>query len=97
MDNYLYGLNYEDDIEKLYGDNYREINRIRLSLFDNFVCNNIEVRRLRNIIQNPIPITNEQLAEWICDKNNLNNHLSSYDKEILREIEWFVCKYHIKE
>lgn len=101
MQDYTYGLDYEEDIRKLYGKDYKAINNKRFELCDSLNPNVLEVKILRNIIQNPMPITKEQLDEWknIRDKliNQYGYYLSDNDKDILNEIYNFAYIYHVKE
>lgn len=99
MEDHKYGFDYEEDIRNLYGVNYELLNNKRIQLFESFTPNVPEVKALRSIIQNPMPITKERWQEWCDVKDNLIKmcgcYLSEYDKNTLNEITSFVYVYHV--
>ena len=101
MKEHKYGFNYEEDIRNLYGANCELLSNKRIQLFESFIPNIPEVKELRDIIQNPMPITKERWEEWCDVKDGLikkcGYYLSEYDKTILNEIKSFVYVYHLKE
>lgn len=101
MEEYLYGIDYLEDLKRLYGDNYKSINDERINLFESFTCNVIQAKELRNILQNPMPITFEEFKLWIDEKNKVINlfsfYLSKYDEYMLEEIESFIFRHHLEK
>lgn len=99
MGYHKYGFDYEEDIKNLYGKNHKLLNDKRIKLFEEFNPSVPEVKALRNIIQNPMPIKTEQFNEWSSIKSRLlksyGYYLSEYDKNILNEINSFVYVYHV--
>lgn len=99
MKEHKYGFNYEEDIRNLYGANCELLSNKRIQLFESFIPNIPEVKALRDIIQNPIPITKDQFEEWCNTKDGLikkyDYYLSEHDKNILNEIKNFVYVYHV--
>lgn len=99
MNNHKYGFDYEEDVKNLYGKNHKLLNDKRIRLFEEFNPSVPEVKALRNIIQNPMPITTEQFNEWSSIKNKLlkscGYYLSENDKNILSDINNFVYVYHV--
>lgn len=98
---HLYGLNLYDDISHLYGVNCEKINNKRILLFNSLNSNILPINILKNIIQNPVPVSKEEYSEWIGLKNNTLEE-NKYDVplgtvQILGDIEKFVIKYHLIE
>lgn len=100
-DNYEYGFDLYEDIKQLYGENYEEINSKRYKLLEGLNNDILEIKLLRNIIQNPVPITREQFNEWVKTKNKIINEYQ-YDLTLrtihtLKNIEDFAYVHHVIE
>lgn len=84
--------NLDEDKKELFGENYKEIDKERICLFEEVEGYYFQVRGSNSIIQNPVPIKEEELEEW---KARNEEFIKEY-KETLRKIEDFVRKNHIK-
>ena len=92
-----YGFNLEDDLKALYGESYSEIDDMRKVLFLGMQNEPFEIRQLRNIIQNPVPITYDDFKHWSEDKLKMFNEYSLSYKTIdkVNLIETFFTTYHM--
>ncbi|QDY27041.1 hypothetical protein [Clostridium botulinum] len=92
MGKHKYGYDITEDMRELYGKDYEQINNIRVSLAESVLTTGQTMCNLMNIIQNPIPIRQQELDKWIEDKDvfltNINRQCDL--------IASFVKEYHIK-
>lgn len=96
---YKYGYNLENDLKELYDEDYENINELRKVLFSNLENERFEIKMLRNIIQNPVPVSEDEFAIWLIQKLNLYDkyNISFTTITNIEFIERFVKKYHMKE
>ncbi|HCL4455173.1 TPA: hypothetical protein N2D10_003200 [Clostridium botulinum] len=92
MSKHKYGYDITEDMKELYGESYEQINNIRVSLAESVLTTSQTMCDLMNIIQNPIPIRQQELDKWIEDKNVF---LKTVEKQC-DLIASFVKEYHIK-
>ncbi|HDK7314165.1 TPA: hypothetical protein PTV97_003301 [Clostridium botulinum] len=92
MSKHKYGYDITEDMKKLYGENYEQINNIRVSLAESVLTTGQTMCNLMNIIENPIPVGQRELDKWIEDKDVF---LKTVEKQC-DLIESFVKDYHIK-
>lgn len=92
MNKHKYGYDITEDIRELYGENYEQINNIRISLAESVLTTGKTICNLINIIQNPIPIKQEELDKWVKDKDDF---LKNIDKQC-DLIESFAKNFHVK-
>ena len=92
-----YGYDMEKDIKKLYGKEHESINNRRMELWEMMCEYDNQLRQLKSIIQNPVPITREDLTEWKHIKNRLevDGTFSKKMKDVINEVEEFVKEYHL--
>lgn len=97
--NHQYGYDYETDIVNLYSNkdkskSVQEINKERGKVYDEYTnFYKHKLLQLNTIIQNPVPITKEELLEWNRDRKEAMERLN----ELLVQIESFVYLYHVEE
>ncbi|MBD5589354.1 hypothetical protein [Clostridium botulinum] len=92
MGKHKYGYDITEDMRELYGENYKQINNIRVSLAESVLTTSQTMCDLMNIIQNPIPVKQQELNKWIKDKDVF---LKNVEKQC-DLIASFVKDYHIK-
>ncbi|EKS4345116.1 hypothetical protein QB607_003120 [Clostridium botulinum] len=92
MSKHKYGYDITEDMKKLYGEDYERINNIRVSLAESVLTTGQTMCDLMNIIQNPIPIREQELDKWIEDKDVFLINI----KRQCDLIASFVKEYHIK-
>ncbi|NFF75967.1 hypothetical protein [Clostridium sporogenes] len=94
-----YGYDLESDLKELYGKDYESINEMRNVLFSSLENEPFEIKILRNIIQNPVPISKDELAIWLINKLNIYDKYNIKITTItnIEFIEKFAKKYHLKE
>lgn len=92
MSKHEYGYDITEDMRELYGESYEQINNIRVSLAESVLTTSQTMCDLMNIIQNPIPVGQQELDKWIKDKNTF---LKNVEKQC-DLIASFVKDYHVK-
>lgn len=94
-----YGFDLEKDLKMLYGDNYNIIDRMRTNLFNSLENETIEIRRLRNIIQNPIPITQNNFDQWQKYKYEMikKYNIKHETLNIINRIENFIILHYMND
>ena len=95
---HIYGIDQNEDLKALYGENYEECDFFRKILWTFLGNFDIDIRRLNYIIQNPIPITINEYEEWGLFKNKVCESSCTHTcaSNALIEIDRFVVKYHLK-
>jgi len=88
---YKFGYNYEEDLKELYGKDADICNEKRLALYSSLDFHSFDIKHLGSIIQNPVPITKEQLEEWIEKQESAIMYLN----KTLNDIGRFVRTYHL--
>jgi len=92
MSKHEYGYDIEKDMKELYGKDYDLINNIRVSLAESVLTTGQTMCNLMNIIENPIPVEQQELDKWIEDKDVFLKTVESQCDLIAS----FVKDYHIK-
>ncbi|MBN3376242.1 hypothetical protein CF087_20615 [Clostridium botulinum] len=92
MSKHKYGYDITKDMKELYGEDYEQINNIRVSLAESVLNTSQAMCNVMNIIQNPIPVKQQELDKWIKDKDVF---LKTVEKQC-DLIASFVKDYHIK-
>lgn len=92
MNKHEYGYDITEDMRELYGENYEQINNIRISLAESVLTTSQTMCDLMNIIQKPIPVGKEELDKWVKDKDTF---LKTVEKQC-DLIASFVKDYHVK-
>lgn len=92
MKSYKYGYDLDKDLKELYGEGYSEISLKRLQLFEKHTGLAMRANRLNSIIQNPVPISEEDYKEWLRESKETIDKL----KKSLDEIDSFINTYHIE-
>lgn len=92
MSKYKYGYDITEDMKKLYGEDYERINNIRVSLAESVLTTGQTMCNLMNIIENPIPVEQQELDKWIEDKDVFLTNI----KRQCDLIASFVKDYHVK-
>lgn len=98
-DNHQYGLDFIEDSKHLYGENYEEINYMRYDLFELLNDTHFVIQSLRTIIQNPVPISNQDIEsfdkmyELVKEKYDLRKSTV----KAINSIRKFAITYHLKD
>lgn len=97
-ENHQYGLNLEAYKRALYGDQVEHVNEIKQCLWDRLNKSHEDFKVLGDIIQNPHPVTVEQLKEWQSKKEEACDPytMSQECEDLINDLENFVIAFHVK-
>lgn len=98
-DTHEFEFDLESNLKQLYGENYEKVNKTREMLFLEMENKPFEIKQLRNIIQNPTPISKEGFDEWRKEKDSLYRkyHNNCDTVFTIEMIDYFIREYHLKE
>lgn len=77
VEGHIFGLDLDKDLKELYGKNYEEIDKERLRLWGSLEKKSLEIKSLRTIIQNPVPVPSSELANWRKCKEDILHKLTT--------------------